>query len=320
MTGSSARTYDDLMELPNARRVVTIGNFDGVHRGHQHLIRRVVEDARLRGVRSLIVTFEPHPTTVLRPDISFQRLTTADAKMRHLTNSGADEVLVLPFTRDFASQEPEQFLSSLNEHASPVAVFVGEGFRFGRDRTGDGTTISSFGTKGGFETTVITRLHENGGVISSSAIRGALARGDIASANDWLGRRYRLRGTVEHGAARGRELGFPTANLQLDPLACLPSDGIYAAYAYLSDHQSTPRQSMVYVGTRPTFAGNDRIVEANILDFSGDLYTREIEVEFVRYIRADAEFESADALAEQMERDEIDTRAALADCAITGTN
>jgi riboflavin kinase / FMN adenylyltransferase len=308
---SVSAVYHDLHSVPPGQRVVTIGNFDGVHRGHQYLIRRVVDDAQKRGMRSLVITFEPHPTSVLRQDVPFQRLTSAGDKLRLLDNCGADEIVVLPFTVDFASQEPEEFLSALTTHVSPAAIFVGEGFRFGRNRAGDGETIRSFGAAGNFETTVISRLRENGGVISSSTIRNALARGDIEAANDWLGRRYHLRGRVEHGEARGRELGFPTANLQLDGLACLPSDGIYAAYACLDDPTSAPRPSMVYVGTRPTFDGQDRVVEANLLDFSGDLYTRDLTVEFVRFIRADAQFETADALSSQMRRDEIDTRSAL---------
>ncbi|HUG15206.1 MAG TPA: bifunctional riboflavin kinase/FAD synthetase [Thermomicrobiales bacterium] len=310
-TGTSF--YSDLGALPRAQRVVTIGNFDGVHRGHQFLIGCVIADARKRGARSLVITFEPHPSAVLRPDVTFQRLTTSIEKQNLLAASGADELLILPFTRRFAEQEPVDFLRRLRECATPAATFVGEGFRFGRDRAGDGETIREFGMVHGFETTVITRLRENGGVISSSSIRNALARGDIAAANDWLGRRYRLRGSVEHGAARGRELGFPTANLMLDESVCLPADGIYAAHARVVDGDIGMRQAIVYVGARPTFAGDDRLVEAYILDFNGDLYTSELEVEFAQFIRADAKFDSPEALAAQMARDEIAARAAFAE-------
>lgn len=318
MTNPGTRILNDVTLLANADRVVTIGNFDGIHRGHQYLIQQVVRDASKRGSRSTVITFEPHPTTVLRPDVPFHRLTTPAEKLRLLSMLGADEVLVLSFTPDFSAQTPEQFLKYLTLHSRPVAMFVGEGFRFGRDRAGDGESIRAFGAEHGFDTTIISRLRENGGVISSSSIRGALSRGDIQKANDWLGRRYRLRGIVEHGAARGRDLGFPTANLHLEPLACLPADGIYAAYAHVVEREDGPRPAMVYVGTRPTFAGGERVVEANILDFSGDLYARELEVEFVQFIRADAQFASAEELSLHMRRDEESTRAVLATVSSSG--
>jgi riboflavin kinase/FMN adenylyltransferase len=296
-----------LETLPAEPHVLTIGNFDGVHRGHQFLISRVIDDARVRRARSLVLTFEPHPTSVLRPDVPFERLTTPEEKQRLLASTGVDDLVVIPFTAEFARLSAEEFLSGILP-AGPVAVHVGEGFRFGHGRLGDGNTIRQFGERAGFETHVIPRLRNGEHVISSSAIRTALKQGDIASANTWLGRRYVLRGTVERGAARGRDLGFPTANLHLPANACLPSDGIYAAYARLPNGDQHPYHAMVYVGTRPTFDGGSRIVEANLLDFQGDLYTRELVVEFVAFVRGDARFDSPAALASQMAQDERDTR------------
>jgi len=298
--------------LPPEPHVMTVGNFDGVHRGHQYLIARVMDDARRRVNRSLIVTFEPHPTSVLRPNLPFQRLTVPERKLALLRATGVDDVVVIPFDDAFAALEPHEFLTLVTESARPAAVFVGEGFRFGRGRSGDGETIATFGNEHSFTTTIIERLRDDGAMISSSSVRDALHTGDIERANGYLGRRYRLGGVVEHGAARGRELGFPTANLLLPPSCCVPCDGIYAAYAHVSSSGFGPQEAMVYIGTRPTFEGGDRIVEVNLLDFSGDLYTRYLDIEFVAFVRGDARFDSAAALAEQMHLDDRNTRVILA--------
>lgn len=311
MTSSSERAEAVIARVPRVPHVVTIGNFDGVHRGHQYLIGRVIEDAARRGARSLVITFEPHPTSVLRPDVPFERLTTPEDKLALIRATGVDDVTVLPFDREFAALEPDEFLTLINDAVQPVSVFVGEGFRFGRGRAGDGESIAAFGDRHGFDTTIIARLRDEGAMISSSSIREALARGDVAQANDFLGRRYRLRGTVEHGAARGRELGFPTANLLVPPGLCVPSDGIYAAYAHVSAPGYGARQAMVYIGSRPTFDNGERMVEVNLLDFSGDLYTLELEAELVAFVRGDATFASAAELARQMQHDETKTRELL---------
>lgn len=311
MTTAEGAAEARLAEAGGSPHVVTIGNFDGVHRGHQYLIQQVVDEARHREVRSLAITFEPHPAAVLRPGHSPERLATADEKLELLRATGLDSVVVLEFTREFASLAPDTFLELVLSTVHPVAVFVGEGFRFGHGRAGDGDTIRRFGERHGFDTTVITRLRDDDQMISSSNIRAALKAGDVASAAEWLGRRYRLLGTVEHGAARGKSLGYPTANLTVDPLVCIPGDGIFAALAHLPDGQMTARQALVYIGTRPTFDNGDRLVEANILDFSGDLYTRDLEVEFVAFIRGDQTFETAEALSAQMTLDERRAREIL---------
>ncbi|HEX5165588.1 MAG TPA: bifunctional riboflavin kinase/FAD synthetase [Thermomicrobiales bacterium] len=302
-------TLERIARVPH---VMTIGNFDGVHRGHQYLIQRVIDAAVARGSRSLVVTFEPHPTAVLRPDVPFHRLASPERKLEILNAAGVDDIAVIPFDREFAALEPEEFLELLARTVQPVAVFVGSGFRFGKGRAGDGGMIEAFGQTHGFETTVVERLQDGDVTISSSSIRDALSRGNIARATASLGRRYRLRGTVEHGAARGRELGFPTANLLLPADACVPADGIYAGYAHLSDRALGPRAAMIYIGTRPTFDNGDRQVEVNILDFSGDLYTLDLEIEFVAWVRGDQAFDSAEALAAQMQDDEATSRAILA--------
>jgi riboflavin kinase/FMN adenylyltransferase len=312
VTDVPATAIASLERVERVPHALTIGNFDGVHRGHQYLIQRVIDDARLRGVASLVVTFEPHPATILRPDVPFHRLTSPEQKRQILQSSGVDDVAIVPFDHEFASLEPEAFLQMLVATVQPVAVFVGSGFRFGRGRSGDGETIAAFGNAHGFETTVVQRLQDGDVTISSSSVREALAHGNIARANACLGRRYRLTGTVEHGAARGRELGFPTANLLLPVDTCIPSDGIYAGFAHVSDRALGPRAAMIYIGSSPTFENGERQVEVNILDFNGDLYTQDLEVEFVAWIRGDKAFDSAEALAAQMHDDEATTRAVLA--------
>jgi riboflavin kinase/FMN adenylyltransferase len=292
--------------------VVTIGNFDGVHRGHRYLLSLVRDRAEHEGARAVALTFEPHPTAVLRPDQPFERLTSPQEKARLLRAAGMDDVLVIPFSRDFAALTPERFLDELTQALQPLAIYVGEGFRFGARRAGDGDTLRAYAAAHGFDAIVVQRLSDGDASISSSTVRAALRRGDLAEAERALGRRYRLRGSVQHGAARGRELGYPTAKLELPADACVPMDGIYAAYAHVEQRELGPRQAMVYIGPRPMFDNGTRFVEVNILDFSGDLYTLELEIEFVEFIRADAVFATVDELIAQIARDEAATRAALA--------
>lgn len=312
MSQVPAGAIASLERVASVPHIVTIGNFDGVHRGHQYLIQRVIDDARAKDRQSLVVTFEPHPASVLRPDVPFQRLTTPERKLYLLRATGVDEIAVVPFDPEFASLEPDEFLSLLTTSAEPRAVFVGSGFRFGKGRAGDGETIEQFGREHGFATTVIPRLQDGDVTISSSSIREALARGNIARATASLGRRYRLAGTVEHGAARGRALGFPTANLLIPSDILVPADGIYAGYAHVSDRELGARAAMIYIGARPTFDNGGPQVEVNILDFHGDLYTLDLEIEFVAWVREDRTFDSAEALAEQMHDDESTSRAVLA--------
>lgn len=311
MTTAVERAKATLAAVEDAPHVVTIGNFDGVHRGHQYLIDKVKAAANDRGAKSLAITFEPHPVAVLRPERAPERIATAAEKLRLLRATGLDDVSVIEFTREFSTLTAEEFLDLLLSTVQPVEVFVGEGFRFGKGRSGDSDTIRLFGQTHGFDTTIVTRLSDDDAMVSSSNIRAALRNGDVAEAERCLGRRYRLLGTVEHGEARGRELGFPTANLTVDPSICVPADGIYAALAHLPDGQMSARKAIVYIGTRPTFDNDNHIIEAYILDFSGDLYTQELEIEFVAHIRGDQAFDSAEQLIDQMNRDEQAARIIL---------
>ena len=283
-----------LAAVPSGPHVVVVGNFDGLHRGHRYLIDLARQRAVHDGVRTAVVTFEPHPNAVLRPDQRFERLTPTDDKERLLQAAGIEDVITIPFGREFAALSPETFLETLSAALQPTAIIVGEGFRFGARRAGNTETLRAYAAQHGFEAVIAERLEDDDAGISSSAARAALRAGDLVEAERVLGRRYRLCGRVQHGAARGRELGYPTANLLLPADACVPADGIYAAYAHVEQPGLGPRQAMVYIGPRPMFDNGERQVEVNILDFIGDLYTQELGIEFVAFIRADAVFESVD--------------------------
>jgi riboflavin kinase / FMN adenylyltransferase len=301
-----------LQRIQGTQHVVTIGNFDGVHLGHQHLICQVLDVSRQHDARSLVVTFEPHPVAVLRPDFAPPRISTPAAKTALLHAAGVDDVATLPFDLAFASLEPEAFVQLIVDHASPVSVIVGEGFRFGRKRAGSIETLRSIGQQCNFEAREVVPLHDAEGVVSSSRVRASLASGDVSVAEALLGRRFRLTGEVEHGMARGRDLGYPTANLAVEAGYCIPADGIYAGYAHLDGQQNRPREALIYIGTSPTFGERERLVEVNILDYRGDLYSRSLEIEFLERVRPDRKFDSSEALMAQMADDEVKSRRLLA--------
>lgn len=297
--------------LSDRAHVVTIGNFDGVHRGHQHLLSLVTAHAQDLGVRSLVITFEPHPVAVLRPEYAPRRISTPLDKVARLREYGIDDVAVIPFDREFASWSPEAFLTLILTHAQPGAILVGPGFRFGKMRAGDIQTIEEFGRTHGFECHTIEPWCDEDGIVSSSRVREALATGNVDTASRLLGRRFRLSGIVEHGLARGRELGYPTANLSVPDGLCVPHDGIYAGYSRFDVRQDLAHEALMYIGTSPTFGDRARLVEVNILDYQSDLYGHELEIEFVEFVRPDQMFDTADALVAQMTDDEARSRQIL---------
>jgi riboflavin kinase/FMN adenylyltransferase len=287
--------------------VITIGTFDGVHRGHQALLARTVARARALGVTATAVTFEPIPAQILRPDRFPGRICPPEDKLARLAAAGLDEVVILEFSRDFSEQTPEMFLGDLDRAAHPVELWVGQAFALGRDRVGDVARISRIGEELGFAVVAVERLTDGDEVISSSAIRRAVMAGDPARARRLLGRPFRVTGPVIHGAHLGRTIGYPTANISpprdLAPLA----DGIYVAEAVLpGDERHWP--AMTYVGTRPTVDGGARLVETHLLDFAGDLYGQVIAVDLLDHVRGDERFGGLEALIAQLGRDEAATR------------
>lgn len=311
--------FTDLDQVPDdfGPSVVTIGNFDGVHRGHQRVLRRMVTDARAAGHRAVAVTFDPHPLQVHRPDTAPPLITGLVDRLDLLERTGLDAVLVLPYTLEFARQTPEEFVRrTLVGGLRAATVVIGRDVRFGRDNAGDLSTMIDLGKEYGFVVEVIEDASdpvvtegagpELGRRWSSTWIRDLLSAGDVAAAASILGRPHRMRGIVVHGDARGRGLGFPTANLAPDADGMVPADGVYAGRLIRRighpDEVSYP--AAISVGTNPTFDGLVRRVEANVLDRDDlDLYDEEVIVEFVERLRPTLRFQSIDELVAQMSAD-----------------
>ena len=290
--------------------VATIGAFDGIHRGHQLLLGQVVERARYLGLESLCVTFDPHPDIVLYPDRRLTYLSDRAEKERILDGLGLDHVLVFEFTRELSMLRAEEFLGIIRERHELAELWVGSDFALGRDRSGTITALAEIGRVDGFALHVVPPQKVDREVISSTAIRNLLAEGNVRHANRLLGRRYRISGPVEQGAARGRQLGWPTANIRPDPRRTLPADGVYLAVVPLD---ATEWRAVVNLGSRPTFQEGERLLEVHLLGFDGDLYGRELAVELVDRIRDVRRFESVDALREQIARDAAAARTAPLD-------
>lgn len=301
--------YTELEQVPSRPRVVSIGTFDGVHRGHQSLLERTVTQARELGLPALVLTFDPVPAAVLRPDKFPGRICSAEEKLEQLGRSGVDEIVSLEFTIPFSRQTPEEFMARV-ARIGLVELWVGEAFALGKDRAGDVNRLREIGEELGFKVTAVPRLTNGEQVISSSAIRAAIMEGDVARARRLLGRPFRVHGEVIHGAHLGRAIGYPTANF-LPPNDLVPlADGIYASYAYLPGAPGA-RPSMTYVGTRPTVDSGARQVETHIFDFDGDLYGQTIHVEVIERLRGDQKFASLDELIEQLGKDEQAARSVL---------
>ncbi|MGE3797914.1 MAG: bifunctional riboflavin kinase/FAD synthetase [Thermomicrobiales bacterium] len=293
------------------KSVATIGTFDGVHRGHQALIAKVVERAKLSGIQSAVVTFEPIPISVLRPELYRGRLTTPEEKLRLLHQSGADHIEVVPFTMELAALEPEEFLKMLIEKIGMVELWIGDDFALGRNRSGSIEVIRDIGAEAGYSTNVYARLPQGDSPISSTAIRKAIESGDVNAAATMLGRPFRVSGEVIHGAHLGRQIGYPTANFAPPGGMIQLADGIYASTASVPGH-FTDQQAMTYIGTRPTVDGVDRQVETNVLDFDGDLYGTWLTLDLIERVRPDQTFDGLEPLIEQLSRDEVVIRGILA--------
>lgn len=289
---------------------VAVGVFDGLHLGHQALIARA--RARAAGGRCVAVSFDPHPDLVLAREFRPQApLTPLPEKHERLAAMGV-ELHVLPFTRELAALEPEAFVSThLVAPFAPQWLVVGEDFALGRARSGNVPRLRAIGAASGFEVEAVPLCVEDGAVVSSTRIRALLERGEVRSARRLLGRRYGLTGVVVHGDALGRQLGFPTANLRLHEEKCVPALGIYAVHARPLGSQRWLGGAMS-VGIRPTFGGLVRTLEVHLLDWSGDLYGRDLEVEFVDWLRPELKFDGPEALIAAIREDVARTRERLA--------
>lgn len=286
---------------------LTIGAYDGVHRGHQAVIRQTQQIASRLGARTAVVTFDPHPAQVLRPESAPQLLTGLDHKLELLEATGVDAVMVVPFDDARATESPEDFVTRfLVEGLRAKAVVVGQDFRFGRERAGNVDVLRSLGEVNGFEVHGVDLLPRPDGKvesISSTAIRRALDGGEISTASRLLGRNHELRGPVVEGDQRGRTIGFPTANVAVERQMKMPADAVYAAWYFRPD--GTRHPAAVNIGKRPTFYqdAEHSLVEAHLIGFEGDLYGEPARVQFVELIRSEQRFDGIDALKEQLERD-----------------
>jgi riboflavin kinase / FMN adenylyltransferase len=302
---------DDLSPRAWPAPAVTVGNFDGVHRGHQALVAVAVEDARAASGTAVVLTFDPHPSRVLSPDRAPSALMTLDQKADILAGLGVDKLAVLPFTRELASESPEDFARLvLAEALGARLVVVGSNFRFGRGRTGDVERLTGLGARLGFRVHGVPPLLHEGAPISSTRIREALFRGAVEAVPPLLGRRFFVEGTVVPGAGRGKQLGIPTANLDVVN-ETLPGRGVYACFVRLRGERGPLRPSVLNLGRRPTFGGGETTVEAHLLDFEEDLYGESLRVEFVRRLREERHFSGVSALVEQIRRDVEEARQVL---------
>lgn len=307
----------DFPLLQNA--VVTSGTFDGVHVGHQHILRRLREVAQVSGGPSVVITYWPHPRLVLGPPpthpelLALQLLNTLEERIAKLAEFGVDYLLIVPFTKEFASWTSEQYIQQLLiGTVGTRRLVIGYDHRFGKNREGGFDYLSQNAERYGFTVEEIPREDVDAVGVSSTRIRRALLEGDIATANRYLGYHYPLTGLVVHGQKLGRTIGYPTANLETtEPLKLVPAQGIYAVWTITA--AGTRHPAMLSIGVRPTIGDNlAQTIEVNLLDFDGDLYDQMLTLEFVAWLRGEEKYDGLHALTAQLALDAQATRAALA--------
>lgn len=309
----SFSSFEELNDLPLFDRAsaLTIGNFDGFHLGHQYLIDHVLRYSQSKKLHSIALSFAPHPARYFRPDKAPELIDTQLRKIDHFLNSGIDSLVILPFAEELAEMSADDFISKLLINTFQAKhIFVGEGFHFGKNRQGNVERINHLGKTQGLiaESVPVFTLEE--GTVSSSTVRQAIRDGDIAYAQRLLGRPPCVTGIVERGYAKGRELGFRTANIDIEN-ELLPPAGVYAALVRLPDRQS-PYQSIVNIGHAPTFHRNREIkLEAHLFDFSGDLVGKRLKVELIAHIRYEKPFRSSDELVLQINKDIVQVKKIL---------
>ena len=290
---------------------LAIGNFDGVHLGHQSLLRTLQIEAASHApaAKTALLTFDPHPIAVLRPDLTLCLLTTPQERLRLIEPFGLDLGIMQPFDMDFASLTPEQFMALLVERLGLARLFVGPDFALGRGRSGNVDLLRALGTQLGYELSVIEPFASGDGEVHSHLIRQSLLAGAVQDAAQMLGRPYQIAGIVEEGERRGRQIGVPTANIRPIPQKLIPADGVYVTWAYLPDNSSpTPRASVTNIGVRPTVDGRRRRIETHLLDYpatgeSDSLYGKELTISFVSRLRDEKRFDSLEELVAQIQMD-----------------
>ncbi|ADB36853.1 bifunctional riboflavin kinase/FAD synthetase [Spirosoma linguale] len=300
---------DDIQPLPNA--VVTSGTFDGVHRGHQIILSRLTEVAQASGGESVLITYWPHPRTVVSNDSqNLKLLTTLEEKIELLDQAGVEHLVVIPFTRSFSELTSEEYIRQiLLDKIGTKKLVIGYDHRFGRDREGGFDYIQAHQSEYGFEVEEIPRQDVEAVGVSSSKIRAALNEGNVHTANLFLGRPYNLTGTIVKGRQLGRTIGFPTANMQVDdPAKLIPANGVYAVDV---EYAGQTLGGMLNIGFRPTVAGTHQTIETYIFDFDKDIYGEHMTLRFREFLRPEQKFEGLPALVAQLKRDEEAARKVL---------
>ncbi len=293
---------------PHQDMALTIGVFDGVHLGHRHLISRLKEVSRERKFLTGVITFRRHPVELLNPSAALPYLTSLEEKLKLIKAEGVDVAVALTFDRELAALSAEGFVRLLQAKLRMRALVVGPDFALGRDREGNVDRLKDIGRGLGFTVTVVPPLLLDGEVVSSTAIRQALANGDMTRVARLMGRPYLIKGIVIEGTGTGRTIGFPTANLKVEAGWAIPADGVYAT---LTHFDGEVRQSLTSIGLRPTFGGKYRTVETYIVDFQGDLYGKEVAVDVVARLRPERKFASPEELKAQILRDMDQARVIL---------
>ena len=309
------RVFRDLNNLPAFKNsVITIGTFDGVHKGHQKLIERINFLAQQNEGESIIITFHPHPRLVINPqDKSLRLLNTIEEKVSLLEKYGVDNLVIVPFSRDFSEQTAEDYISNfLVKNFRPKNIVIGYDHKFGKNRSGDYHLLEQMKGQYGYTMEEISKETLDDIGISSTKIRNALQSNEVALANDLLGHNYTLTGTVVRGLQNGRKLGYPTANLQVnDEHKLIPKTGIYAVNVTDASAPGETYKGMLSIGYNPTFDGKEQTIEVNILDYNKDIYGNTLTLEFIAYIRDEKKFDSLEALIEEIKNDERKSREIL---------
>lgn len=308
---------DELSQIkPEHGMALTIGVFDGVHPGHQHLIRSTKAKAEECGLLSGVITFAWHPKALLDPQTELPYLTSVEERVALIRNLGIDHVVVLSFTRELADLRAREFAGLLKQYLRLRALVVGPDFALGKSREGTADRLRSIGQELGFTVDVVSPIKIGDVTISSTAIRQALARGEIRNVTQLLGRRFKLSGTVVHGDHRGGKLlGFPTTNMSVKRNQALPADGTYITLAHVG---GKVYRAVTNIGLRPTFGPGERTIETHILDFCGNVYDQQMSIEFVKRIRGEMKFESLERLRSQIEADVAMARDFPIDTSFTG--
>lgn len=312
------RIFRDIREanLPGPT-FLTIGNFDGLHRGHQMLLGRLHQNATAHAGSAALLTFHPHPLRVLRPGTPLELLTTPEERLTLAGELGIDVGVIQPFTPELAQLDPPAFLQLLVRHLGLAGLTVGPDFALGRNRAGNLDVLAALGQEMGFEMDVMQPVQVAGEEVRSYTIRQALVSGEVERAAGMLGRNYSISGVVVEGDRRGRTIGIPTANLRVDEERLLPADGVYANWVWPDDPATAPwLAGVTNIGMRPTVGGRERRVECHIFDFpqageSGDLYGKRVTLAFVQRLRPEQRFENLDGLIAQIQRDMAAARAIL---------